>query len=85
MQRGRYGGKEKEKRKIPRYSGDKRRREKRGYIEKRQWRATEQRNKEDRSRSTEGRDSGKETKEKKKRGEIEGDKSDVRDIERIER
>jgi hypothetical protein len=38
---------------------------------------------------TEGRDSrrngGKETKEKKKRGEIEGDKSDVRDIERIGR
>jgi hypothetical protein len=38
---------------------------------------------------TEGRDSrrngGKETKGKKKRGEIEGDKSDVRDIQRIGR
>jgi hypothetical protein len=38
---------------------------------------------------TKGRDSrrngGKETKRKKKRGEIEGDKSDVRDIQRIGR
>jgi hypothetical protein len=33
-------------------------REKRGYIEKRQWRATEQRNKEERLRSTEGREKG---------------------------
>jgi hypothetical protein len=30
------------------YSGDQRRREKRGYVEKRQWRATELRNKEER-------------------------------------
>ncbi len=36
VQRGRDRGKEKEKRKIPRYCGDKRRREKRGYIEYRE-------------------------------------------------
>jgi hypothetical protein len=41
-----------------RYSGGKRRREKRLYTEERQWRATERRNREERWRSTEGRDKG---------------------------
>jgi hypothetical protein len=54
--------------------GNKRRREKRGYIEKRQWRVTERRNREERWRSTEERYSKrndeKETDGKRKRGEI---------------